>query len=114
MARSDNLRADLERIGAMTDVEFEARWGNWCRQRDRDPALTRQRWLGDLTRAIPFAEREEDALAELVAAKAAYADEPSDANRARKAAAIAAIQAVRAEERTGRTTFVAGDAYQGS
>lgn len=111
MARSDNLRADIERIRSMPDDEFETRWGSWAYERDRDLTLMRQRWLDDLTRALPYAEREEEAVAELVAAKAACADGPNPDTRARKAAAVAAVQAVRAEERAGRTNFVAGDAY---
>jgi len=111
VARSDNIRADIERISTMPDAEFEARWGAWAHKRDRDLSLMRQRWLGDLERALPFAEREEAAVAELIAAKVACTDEPSATNRARKATAVAAVQAARAEERTGRTTFVAGDAY---
>lgn len=54
----------------------------------------------------------DDALAELVAAKAAYRADPSEANRARKAAAVTAVQQVRAHLREGRTTTqVGGDAF---
>ena len=95
----------------MPDDEFETQWGAWARERDRDLTLMRQRWLDDLERALPFAEREEDAVAELVDAKAACADDPTPDTRARKAAAVAAVQALRAEERAGRTSFLAGDAY---
>lgn len=111
MARSDNIRADIERIGAMPDAEFAETWGEWARQRDRDLTLLRQRWLDDLARALPYAEQEEAAVAELVAAKEACRDDPTDATRRRKAEAVAAVRAIRAGERDGRTTFVAGDAY---
>ena len=111
MARSDNLRADIERISAMPDDEFEAQWGQWAHERDRDLTLMRRRWLGDLERMLPFAEAEEEAVAELLAAKAACVDEPTPANRERKAAAVAAVQAVPAQERVGRTALVASEAY---
>lgn len=111
MARSDNIRADIERISTMPDDEFAQQWGEWCRRQDRDLTLMRRRWLDDLERALPHAVAEEEAVAVLVDAKAAFAADPSTGNRARKEGAIAAVQAIRAEERTGRTTFVAGDAY---
>lgn len=114
MARSDNLRADIARIGSMPDEEFAAEWGAWCRTQDRDLNLMRERWLDDLRFALPFAEREEAAVEELVAAKAAYAEDPSDENRERKAAAVEAVQAVRAEERANRKHIgIAGDAFTG-
>lgn len=112
MARSDNLRADIERICNMPDDEFAAKWGWWCYQRDRDINLMRRRWIADLEYALPFAEREEAAVAELVAAKDACRADSSDANRARKTAAIAAVQAIRAEERANRTAVgIVGDAF---
>jgi hypothetical protein len=98
----------------MPDAEFEAKWGNWCRQQDRDLNRMRRRWITDLEAALPHAEREDAAVAELVAAKDAYRRNPSEANRARKAAAVAAVQALRADERSGRTgPRVAGDAFIG-
>lgn len=112
MARSDVIRADLERIRAMPDEEFEAQWGEWARQADRDLRLVRERWIGDLERMLPYAVAEEDALVEMTAAKDAYREDPSPGNKARRAAAVAAVQAIRAEERNhpGRQ-FVAGDAF---
>lgn len=112
MARSDVLRADLDRIRSMPDDEFEEKWGAWARRQDRDVGLLRRRWIADLERMLPFAEREEEAVAELVAAKDACRERPTDANRARKAAAAAAVQAIRAEERIDRPGVgVVGDAY---
>lgn len=112
MARSDNIRADLERIRSMPDVEFEARWGLWCLRQDRDIHLMRQRWIDDLERMLPYAEWEDAAVAELVAAKDAFRADPSEVNRVRKADAVAAVQAIRAEERSNRSGVrVAGDAY---
>ncbi len=112
MARSDVIRADLERIRGMSDEEFDAQWGEWARRQDRDLRLLRERWIGDLERMLPHAEREEAALAELVAAKDAYRDDPSEGNRNRKANAVTAVQDIRAEERDGRDTHgLAGDAY---
>jgi hypothetical protein len=110
--RSDVIRADLERVGSMTDEEFTDRWGEWARQADRDPQLVRQRWLSDLERALSYALLEETAVGELVAAKEAYREDPTPENRARRDAAVTAVQAIRAEERSqpGRS-MVAGDAY---
>lgn len=115
MARSDVIRADLERIQGMTDDEFREKWGEWARQADRDLALVRQRWISDLEQALPFAEQEEEAVAELVAAKDAYREDASGENKARKAAAAAAVRAIRNEERSrpGRQ-MVAGDAFTGT
>ena len=114
MARSDNLKADLDRIRSMPEAEFEARWGTWCRVRDRDVNLMRARWIADLEYAIPHAEREEAALTELIEAKEAFRLEPTAANRARRDAAVTAIQAIRAEERAERRGVgVAGDAFEG-
>lgn len=112
MARSDVIRADLERIRSMPDDEFEAKWADWARQYDRDLTLMRQRWIGDLERMLPYAEAEEAALVEMTAAKDAYREDPSPDNKARRAAAVAAVQAIRLEERThpGRQ-LVAGDAF---
>lgn len=52
-------------------------------------------------------------LAELVDAKEAYRDDPSDENKERKAAAVAAVQEHRALARAGRTASptVGGDAF---
>ncbi len=112
MARSDVIRADLDRIRGMSDAEFADKWGAWARSQDRDLTLVRQRWIGDLEHMLPHAVREEEAVAELVAAKDAYRDDPSEANRQRKADAVAAVQAVRFEERANRAGVrVAGDAY---
>ena len=112
MARSDVIRADLERIRSMPDDEFEAQWGEWARQADRDLTLMRQRWLEDLERALPYAEAEEEAGAELIAAKDAYREDPSEENRVRRAAASEAVRTVRLAERSrpGRQT-IAGDAF---
>jgi len=112
VARSDVIRADLERIRDMPDAEFEEKWGAWARAQDRDISLMRQRWIGDLEHMLPHAEAEEAAVVELVAAKDAFRADPSDANRERKAAAVAAVQAVRFEERANRTGIrLAGDAF---
>lgn len=112
MARSDVIRADLERIRGMSEAEFADKWGAWARAQDRDLTLVRQRWISDLEHMLPHAEREEEAVAELVAAKEAFRDDPSEANRRRKADAVAAVQAARFEERANRTGIrVAGDAF---
>lgn len=112
MARSDVIRADLERIQAMSEEEFAEQWGEWARQADRDPKLVQQRWIADLKRALPYAEAEEAAVVELVAAKDAYRADPSPDNKTRRDAAIAAVGAIRTEERShpGRH-MVAGDAF---
>jgi hypothetical protein len=66
--------------------------------------------LADAKAALLDAETR--ATEKLIAAKAAYRDNPTDANRARKAAAVEHIQALRAAVRADRTgTTVAGDAY---
>jgi hypothetical protein len=50
-------------------------------------------------------------LAELVAAKQAYRDDPSEENKRRKADAVAAVREHRARERAGRAgNAVGGDA----
>lgn len=112
MARSDVIRADLDRVRGMSDAEFAEQWGEWARQADRDPKLVQKRWIGDLERALPYAEAEEAALEELGAAKDAYRDDPSQENKVRRQAAIVAVSAIRTEERSlpGRHT-VAGDAF---
>jgi len=52
------------------------------------------------------------ALSELIDAKAAYRDDPTEQNRARKAAAVATLQQLRAHLRAGRTGVqVGGDAF---
>lgn len=108
--RSENIRADIARVSSMSEEEFLAKWGAWCRAQDRDPALMRRRWLEDLEHMLPFAEREEAAVAELVAAKDAYRADPSA--RARRDAAVAAVQEIRAAERAGRPGLrPAGDAF---
>lgn len=112
--RSENIRADIDRIRSMPDDEFADRWSAWCHAQDRDLHLMRARWIADLEAALPHAQREDAAVAELVAAKDAYRTDPSDANRDRKAAAVAAVQALRAAERADRTGVqVCGDAYTG-
>ena len=118
MARSDVIRADLERIQSMSDGEFAEKWGAWARSQDRDLDLVRQRWVEDLEYALPYAEAEEAACEDLVAAKDAYRDDPSEENKVLKAAAVEAVQLVRAEERlkrvdsTGRPLLrLGGDAY---
>lgn len=112
MARSDNLRADIERIRSMSAADFTAKWGAWARQRDRDLTLMRERWIADLELMLPFAVREEEAVEELVAAKLAFSAEPNDGNRTRKAAAVAAVQQIRAEERANRKHVgIVGDAF---
>lgn len=110
MARSDVIRADLERIRSTPDDEFAEKWGEWARQNDRDLNLMRQRWIGDLERALPHAEAEEAVLGELVAAKDAYREDQSEPNRVRRAAAVAAVQAVRNAER-GRSRKMTGDTF---
>lgn len=112
MARSDVIKADLERIRSMPDKEFEDSWGEWARQADRDLRLVRDRWISDLERALPYAEAEEAAVEGLVAAKDAYRAEPNAANKARRAVAVEAVKEIRAAERAqaGRQ-FVVGDAF---
>jgi hypothetical protein len=112
VARSDVIRADLDRIRGMSDDEFVEKWGEWARQADRDPLLVRERWIADLERALPYAEQEEKALAELVAAKDAYREDRSAENKARRDAAAAAVRDIRNEERSqpGRR-MIAGDAF---
>jgi hypothetical protein len=96
----------------MSEQEFADKWGAWARSQDRDLKLVRQRWIEDLEHMLRHAEREDEAVVELVAAKDAYRDDPSEANRQRKADAVAAVQALRFEERANRTGIrVAGDAY---
>jgi hypothetical protein len=112
MARSDVIRGDIERIGSMSDHDFEQKWGGWAYANDRDLGMVRRRWLDDLDHALGFAEEEEYALVELVAAKEVYADDPSQANKDRKAAAVAAVQDIRARERVRRgNRLIGGDAY---
>lgn len=112
MARSDVIRADLERVRGMSDEEFTEQWGEWARQADRDVDKVRERWLADLERALPYAEAEEAAIEELVAAKNAYRNDPTAENKARRDAAVTAVQAARAEERShpGRS-MMAGDTF---
>jgi len=112
MARSDVIRADLDRIRSMPDQEFEAAWGEWGRSLDKDLRLVRERWIRDLEHALPYAEQEEDAVAVLVDAKEAYRYDPTEANKARKATAAAALRAIHDAERARNTRQrVAGDAY---
>lgn len=112
MARSDVIRADLERIRGMSDEQFVEQWGEWARQADRDPALVRERWITDLEHALPYAEQEEEACAELVAAKDAYRGDPTPENKALRDAAFAVVRDIRNEERSrpGRR-MIAGDAF---
>lgn len=49
-----------------------------------------------------MSEREDKAVANLVAAKDAYREDPSDKNKARKAKAVQAVQDIRNEERADR------------
>lgn len=59
-----------------------------------------------------LAKAEDDLRWELVLAKEAYRNNPTDENRARKAAAVTAIQEARAIARKGRTgNAVGGDAF---
>lgn len=112
MARSDVIRADLERLRGMSDKQFQAKWGAWALSQDRDWRLVRQRWISDLEHMLPHAESEEAAVADLVAAKDAFRADPSEDNRQHKADAVAAVQAVRAEERANRVGVrLAGDAF---
>lgn len=71
------------------------------------------RSLNEAKAALLAAEAE--ATEELIAAKAAYRDDPSDGNRERKAAAVDRIQAlrsiVRADREQGPGATVGGDAY---
>lgn len=61
-----------------------------------------------------MSDREDKAVAVLVAAKDAYRADPSARNKAAKAKAVAAVVAVRNDERADRTGFsVAGDAFTG-
>lgn len=114
MPRSDNLKADLRRVKGMSASEFEAEWGRWAEATDRDPERVRARWVRDLEKAIPFAEREEEALDELVKAKEAHRKKSTDETKARRDAAVEAVQAIRAEERANRAGItIGGDAYTG-
>jgi hypothetical protein len=72
----------------------------------------RQRWLADLERMLPYAEREDEACVELVAAKDAYRDDPTAENLERKQMAVMTVQDIRAEERTAGVQ-VCGDAFIG-
>lgn len=57
-------------------------------------------------------DAEASVLAELVAAKDAYREDPTSANRERKAAAIESVVALRALQRAGREAHaVGGDAF---
>jgi hypothetical protein len=57
--------------------------------------------------------RETAAVDQLVAAKDAYREDPSDENRKARDAAVKKVQKIRAEEREGRTGLsVGGDAEQ--
>jgi hypothetical protein len=57
--------------------------------------------------------RETAAVDQLVAAKDAYREDPSEANRKARDKAVAKVQKIRAEEREGRTGLsVGGDAEQ--
>jgi len=112
VARSDNIRADIERVRTMPAREFADRWGEWARVQDREIERVRQRWIDDLEKMLPFAEQEEALLGDLVAAKEAYRTNPSRPNRAARAAAVTAVQALRATERADRARVrIAGDAY---
>jgi hypothetical protein len=112
--RSDNIRADIDRIRSMPDEEFREKWGAWARSQDRDLNLMRRRWLDDLEHMLPFAEREDALLAALVAAKDAYRDDPNAHNRQRRDEAVTAVQQVRQEERCDRAGIrIAGDAFTG-
>lgn len=111
MARADDIRADIERIESMPDAEFEERWGDWARSQDRDLEMMRTRWVDDLKRMLPHAEREDEAGVELVAAKDAYRDDPSENNRLRRDRAVAEIQQIRRDKRAGRGMAIAGDAF---
>jgi hypothetical protein len=72
VARSEVIRADLERIRGMSDQEFADEWGEWARRNDRDPRLVQERWVRDLEYQLPFAEREEEVLPAFVDAKEAF------------------------------------------
>jgi hypothetical protein len=57
--------------------------------------------------------RETAAVDQLVAAKDAYREDPSEENRKARDAAVKKVQKIRAEEREGRTgLIVGGDAEQ--
>lgn len=59
-----------------------------------------------------MSDRENEAVAVLVAAKDAYRADPSPENKAAKAEAVATVTAIRNEERADRTgVSVAGDAF---
>lgn len=113
MGRAEVIEADLERIRSMPSDQFEEQWGAWCRSQDRDVNLMRQRWIADLEHMAAYAQREDEAVAELVAAKDAYRSDPSPMARARRDAAVAKVQACRAEEREARRdkVTVGGDAF---
>lgn len=112
MARSDVIRADLERVRGMSAEQFADRWGEWARGLDKDLAAVQARWIRDLEHALPYAEQEDDAVQVLVDAKEAAVAYPSAETRARKDAAIAALQAIRTAERSRpNRQFIAGDAF---
>lgn len=112
VARSDNIRADIERLRSMSDEDFHARWAEWCFNNDRDVDLMRARWIGDLEYALPFAEREDSACADLVDAKDAYREEPTEENRQWRDQCVDYVLSIRAEERADRRRlFIGGDAF---
>lgn len=110
MSRSDNIRADIERVESMPDDEFSEKWGAWAYRQDRDLDLMRQRWLNDLKTLLPYAVREDEACEELVRAKDAYRMSPTKVNQERKQLAVAAVQEIRSEYRT-KGVQVIGDAF---
>jgi hypothetical protein len=97
----------------MSDKEFAEKWGDWARRNDRDLRLVRERWISDLEHMLPFAEREEEAVAELVEAKEASQSDPSEANRERRDTAVKTVQDIRFEERANRGDNIrlGGDVY---
>lgn len=59
-----------------------------------------------------MSEREDEAVAELVAAKDAYRADPTTENKAAKADAVEAVQAIRNEERADRVgVTVSADSF---
>lgn len=141
MNRADVVRADLERVRDMTPERFAAEWDEWARASGQNVHDLRRHWIADLEYALPFAEREDAAVAELNPIKDEYrrlshlraalahlemADvdvelldqlrpqvEDVEPLRGQLSDARDAVRAIRTEERAGRSgPAVRGDAYR--
>ncbi len=112
MARSNNISADIARVEGMSEAEFAAQWGEWAERRDKDPRKVQRRWVRELKAALPHAQAEDAAVADLVAAKDNYRADPNPTTKAAKDAAVAAVQALRQTERaTRKGVRIVGDAF---